>query len=131
MSVEEMKPKRVRKASLNNVNARKHGYHTLKKLFKDGEFPGIADSSKVAAELRAWRDTITQDAGGTETLSELKRSLITRYQIGELLLNGIDDWLLRQKSLIHRRRKSLYPILNERNRLVETSLKLAAAIGFD
>jgi hypothetical protein len=62
-------------------------------------------------------------------LSEFQLDLIDKYIKQELLINGIDAWIFTQTRFVNLRKKSLYPILVERNKLIETSMKLAHSLG--
>jgi hypothetical protein len=115
------------KGSRNHLT---HG-HTLRKLLlKDVNIVDISKKNGIGPEIVSQAEQICSDAGGKESLSELKRQLINRYVITELLIQSVDHWLLQQPSLIKSKR-AIFPIVNERNRLVQTSLQLAQAIGIE
>jgi hypothetical protein len=112
-------------------NARKHGHYGLKVKLTGLTLGTVSQQNGMGRAVVEKGNRIIADRGGRESLSELKLDLIDRYLKTELLIHSIDSWMFQQKSLINRRKRSLYPILAERNRLVETSLKLAQAIGLD
>jgi hypothetical protein len=71
------------------------------------------------------------DLGGKENLSALKRSKVYQLVRTDIYIDVIDDWAFRSLNWIDRSKKALRPILLERNRLIETSLKLGQALGLD
>jgi hypothetical protein len=129
--IELINPKRVRGAQPGNRNARKHGHHSRKVKLTDVGLMDISQQNGPGRLIAQKAEAIFHDGGGRENFSELKQDLVSRYLITELLIQSLDRWLLEQKSLVNRRKKAAFPILAERSRLTETSLKLAQAIGLD
>lgn len=74
---------------------------------------------------------IFNDLGGKENLSTIKRSKVYQLVRTDIYIDVIDDWAFRNLNWIDKRKRALRPILLERNRLIETSLKLGQALGLD
>jgi len=122
-------PDRAPGGQKGNKSAAKSGHYALRSSLKrDGLSVLTRRQREAVAECRK---QIVDDLGGDENVPELKRLQIERYLITELLLQSLDGWLLQQPTLINRRRRALYPIVVQRNELVQTSLKLAQAIGLE
>jgi hypothetical protein len=131
MSTTEPAPKNRPGAKKGNRSRVTHGHYARKVQLRDITLLDISRQTSLGRQVCAKADAIFNDRGGRANCSELERDLVNRYLVTELLVQSIDCWLLEQPSLINKRRRSLYPIVVERNKLVETSLKLASAIGLD
>jgi hypothetical protein len=116
-------------APKRNRNARKSGRYALEKSLKRDGFSVLTRRQREA--VREWRDQIIVDRGGRQQWSQLQLMQLERFIITEILIQSIDSYLMTQSSLVNRRKKSLYPVVVERGRLAELSLKLATAIGLD
>ena len=78
----------------------------------------ISRKTALGREIVEKADRIYVDRGGKENCSELHQDLVSRYTITELLIQSVDSWLLTQPSLINKSKRSLLPIIAERNKLV-------------
>jgi hypothetical protein len=114
-------------APKGNRNSAKSGHYALEKSLKRDGFSVLTRRQRET--VAEWRRNIEADAGGREQLSQLKQFQLERLLVTEVLIQSLDSWLLQQKSIINRRKKSAIPLLEQRSRLAETSLKLCAAIG--
>ncbi|HXP69664.1 MAG TPA: hypothetical protein VOA88_10315 [Candidatus Dormibacteraeota bacterium] len=81
--------------------------------------------------LRRWRQELEQDLGGAEGLSAQKRTIVELVCRQRLLLDHIDGWLMTQDQLMNKKRRSLYPILSQRNTLVNTLTYLLKELGLE
>jgi hypothetical protein len=121
--------KRSSGAPKGNTNARKHGANRLKVVLKDVGIAGISRQTTLGRELARRQAQIEKDAGGKENISLVKQDLIERYLRTILLIETIDNWIFQQRTIV--RKRALYPVVIERTRLVDCSLRLAQAIGLD
>jgi hypothetical protein len=126
---EKPSPKRPHGAPSRNKNAKKHGHYALEVSLKRGGFGVLPRLQRET--VAEWRANIEEDAGGRDRLSQLKQLQVERYLVTEVLLQSIDGWLLKQPSLINKRKRSLYPVLEQRSRLAQLSVQLASAIGIE
>jgi len=115
----------------SNKNARKHGHWALKAALKGIDLRAIDRRTVLGSELARRREQILFDTGGRENISELKADLIEKYLRTVVLIDSIDSYLFQQPSLVRRRTRSLYPVVQQRTQLVESALRLAEAIGLD
>ena len=49
----------------------------------------------------------------------------------KLMLDSIDSWLIRQPSLVNKRRRSLYPIVGQRTALADSLARYLTTLGID
>lgn len=97
-----------------------HGLYRLKAAVKELGTRGLRVVDRrttVGRELAAWRGALETDLGGGEALSTQQRALVELCVRSKLLLDSVDAFLLRQKSLVNARRKSLLPVVRERLQL--------------
>ena len=92
-------------------------------------FSGLDKRTAAGREYALKKSAIVADLGGD--LSELQADLVERYLRTTVLIDSIDQWLFQQKSLINRRKKTLFPIVRERAQLVDSALRLATALGLE
>src|SRR5262245_46027971 len=115
-------PKRAGGGKAGNQNAKKHSYWRLKAALKGVNLDAIDRRTTLGAELARRREQIFADAGGRESLSELKADLVEKYLRTTVLLESIDRWLFEQSSLVNRRTKALHPVVQQRTALVNSAL---------
>lgn len=118
-------------APKDNTNAKKHGVSKLRTALKEAGTTRIDGRTTLGRELAASRERIEADAGGRDSVSQLKHDLIERYLRTLVLIDSIDRWLFEQPSLVNKRKKSVLPVVRERTQLVDSSLRLAQAIGLN
>ena len=81
--------------------------------------------------VKVWRDEIAVALGGLDNLTPQRKTLLEMAAISRLILNHIDSFLLQQDSLIRRKTKSLYPIVEQRQRIADSLFKQLTVIGLD
>ena len=81
--------------------------------------------------VRAWKDEIVAALGGKDTLSPQRTTLVDLAARTQLFISHVDSYLLDLPSLINRRRRSLIPIVEQRQRLVESLAKLLGQLSLD
>ena len=121
----------------------KHGYWRAKAALERG-LSIIPSNSPLHAFITERREAIIADRGGRANLSHMLLDLIEKYITTEILISSADAYLMALEQprvgkrtgrvldalgIIDRRSHKLRPIVEQRNRLIETSLKLANAIG--
>jgi hypothetical protein len=135
VEVQETPQKRAHGGQIHNKNAAVHGHYGRKVALKGVDCSEIESAfdqrTKLGRFIFEKAHAIYKDGGGREQFSELKRDLTGHYVITDLLLQQLNVYLLDQPSLVNKRKKTVLPILLERNRLIETLMKLASAIGIE
>ena len=89
----------------------------------------IKRAAKLSKTLGKWRADLIQDLGGD--VSTQQRALVDLAVKSKLLLDSIDAWLLVQPSLINQRKRSLLPVVRERQALADGLARYLAQLGLD
>lgn len=69
--------------------------------------------------------------GGQEKISPQKTALVDVVVRIRLYIDHIDGFLMEQKNLVNRKRKTILPILRERQGLVDSLGRLLSLLGLD
>jgi hypothetical protein len=110
----------------------KHGLTVLKRLMGDEPDLGlkvIDERTKLGRELMAWRAQLVEDLGGAERLSTQQQALIDIVLRTKLLMDTVDHWLLRQPSLVDKRKRQLYPAVVQRTQLADSLARHLGTLG--
>lgn len=79
--------------------------------------------------LHRWRRALIEHLGGQRAVSPQQLAMVDLAATTKLLVDSVDAWLLSQPSLIDRRRRSLLPIVRERQQLATALAKYMTALG--
>jgi hypothetical protein len=110
----------------------KHGLTVLKRLMGDEVdqgMPVIDARTKLGRELLAWRAQLEADLGGASELSTQQQALLDIVMRTKLLLDTVDHWLLRQPSLVDKRKRQLYPAVVQRTQLADSLARHLGTLG--
>jgi hypothetical protein len=105
----------------------KHGLVTLKRAINSIGNRLIDRRTVTGRALAKWRSDLIADLGGN--VSTQQSALIDLAVKSKLLLDSIDAWLLTQPTLINKRRKSLLPVVRERQVLADGLARYLMALG--
>ena len=94
-------------------------------------FSAIDRRTAGARATLAFRRDLIAALGGEADLSPQRRRLVDLAARASMLVDHVDAWLLRQRSLIDRRTKSVLPVLVQRQSLAEHLAKLLDRLGLD
>ena len=90
------------------------------------------DKRTVAAQaLLAWRSELLADLGGEENVSSQQTALVEMATRTRLYVDSLDAWLMEQPSLVNRRKKSVLPVLRERQQLVDSLARILGQLGLE
>jgi hypothetical protein len=90
----------------------------------------IADGrTRVGKSLVAWRNALAVDLGGD--LSTAQQAIVDLAMRTKLLLDSIDGWLLKQPTLINRRKRCLIPVVRERQILADALAHYLGQLGLE
>ena len=89
----------------------------------------IDKRTTLGKALAKWRVDLIQDLGGDMNVSTQQAALVDLAVKSKLLLDGIDTWLLTQPSLVNARKKSLLPVVRERQTLADGLARYLAQLG--
>ena len=121
----------ARGAPKGNRNARKHGFHAAKKALSEFGQAAIDGRSALGRALADFRGEVERDLGGAENLSAQQHAVIDVLCRTKLLLDGVDNFLLSQRSLINKRKRALLPIVRERTALAESYVRHLQMLGLE
>ena len=112
-----------------NQNALTHGITALKRAVNGiGNRARLIDRRTVTGKaLAKWRNDLIADLGGD--ISTQQAALVDLAVKSKLILDSIDAWLLTQKSLVNTKRKSLLPVVTQRQTLADGLARYLQALG--
>ena len=122
----------VKTSGLRRVTYHKnttHGLTTLKRAV-NGLGNRLVDRRTVTGRaLAKWRTDLIQDLGGD--VSTQQSAIVDLAVKSKLLLDSIDVWLLTQPTLINKRKRSLLPVVKERQAIADGLAKYMAMLGLE
>ena len=81
--------------------------------------------------LAKWRADLTQDLGGEDAVSTQQSALVDLAVKSKLLLDSVDAWLLTQDTLINKRKRSLLPVVLQRQTLADGLARYLSQLGLE
>lgn len=106
-----------------------HGLTTLKRAVKALGSRAIDRRTTMGKALDAWRSELIADLGGRAEVSTQELAIIDAAVKTKLILDSLDTWLLQQSSLINARRRSVYPVVLQRQQLADALAKYMGQLG--
>ena len=91
----------------------------------------IDGRSSLSYALKKWRRELVNDLGGEDNISVQQAALIDLTVKSKLLLDSIDAWLLVQPTLINKRKKSLLPVVLQRQQLADGFARYLSQLGLE
>src|SRR5262252_667555 len=92
----------------------KHGLNTLKRAAKELGERIIDGRTTVGKTLRQWRADLIADLGGPHAVSTQQLAIVDLAVKTKLLIDSIDAWLFSQPTLVNARRRTLLPVVLQR-----------------
>src|SRR5262245_20472844 len=84
---------------------------------------------RTGKALRIWRVELVRDLGGEDAISTQQAALIELCVRSKLLIDTVDNWLLAQESLVNKKKKSLLPVVIQRQSLADGLAKYLGQLG--
>jgi hypothetical protein len=84
-----------------------------------------------AQDLLRWRSELIADLGGEKAISTQQRSLIELATRTRLYVDHVDAWLMEQSSLIFIKRKTVHPILLQRQTFADALARYLEQLGLE
>ena len=109
----------------------RHGLRALKAVVSVRGISAIDRRSIAGRSLLAWRAELLSDLGGEDNVSSQKHALVDLAARTRLIIDHLDSYILEQPSLVNRRKKSLLPVVKERQTLVDSLARLLTQIGLE
>ena len=117
-------------APKGNRNRLGHGVHALTALTKKlGTDRALDKRTTTGKALARWRQDLIDDLGGD--VSTQQDSIISLAVKTKLLLDSVDVWLLKQPSLIDKRKRALLPAVRERQTLADALARYMSMLGLE
>jgi len=107
----------------------KHGLTRLKAAVKDLGGRVIDGRTALGKALAQWRAELLQDLGGPEAVSTQELVVVDLAVKTKLLLDSVDAWLLTQPSLVNARKRTLLPVVLQRQQLADSLARYMAQLG--
>jgi hypothetical protein len=107
------------------------GLNALKARVKVRGLQAIDRRTSAARALIDWRNNLLDDLGGEDAVSAQQRALVEAAVRTRLYVDHVDAWLMERGSLINAKRRSVYPIVRERQQLVDSLARLLSALGLE
>jgi hypothetical protein len=107
-----------------NQNARKHGGWRAAAELKELVRRAMDGRTTEAREVAEWLGDLVADLGGADSLSTQQRTIAALAGQTRLQLWRVDAFLARMPTLVHAKRRQLYPIVLQRQTLVNTLRQL-------
>ena len=107
------------------------GLYALKRAIRGLDMGKVDRRYRVFRVLAEWRESLLLDLGGQENLSTQQVAIVDLAAKSKLLLDSLDAWRLEQPSLINARKKSVLPVLRERQQLVDSLARILGQLGLE
>jgi hypothetical protein len=124
---------KVRTPSRRRVQSKpsqeEHGLRRLKAAVKALGSRAIDGRTTLGKALGQWRNELIADLGGPEAVSVQEHAVLDLAVKTKLLLDSIDAWLLVQPSLVDKRRRSVLPVVLQRQTLADALARYMAQLG--
>ena len=114
------------KGSMNHL---KHGLYVARRVLMDYGKRVIDGRSSTGKALLKWRRELIADLGGD--ISTQQDAIVDLAVKSKLLLDSIDVWLLTQESLVNKRKKTLIPVVKERQAIADGLARYVAMLGLE
>ena len=109
----------------------KSGLYAAKTALKQFGKRAIDGRTGVAKTLDAWRGELIADLGGEAEVTTQQRAIIDIATRTKLMLDSLDTWLLQQPSLINGRKRSVYPVVLQRQQLADALARYMSQLGLE
>jgi hypothetical protein len=81
--------------------------------------------------VQHWRAALLRDLSGGMPLSAQRTAIVDIAVRSKLIIDSIDHWLLSQRSIVDKRRRTLIAALKERQQLVDSFVRCLQAVGLE
>jgi hypothetical protein len=110
----------------------RHGLNALKARVKVRGLAAIDQRTAEARALLDWREELLADLGGAAAVTAAQLALVDLAARTRLYVDHLDAYLLDQPcGLVNKRRRAVYPVLRERQGLVDSLARLLGQLGLE
>ena len=110
---------------------KKHGLTTLMRRVKANGMSAVDGRTVAARAVLQWKSELLAALGGVESVSPQRLALVEMAIRTRLFVDHLDAWLMQQGSLINRRKKTLLPVVMQRQTLCDSLARLLGQLGLD
>jgi hypothetical protein len=107
------------------------GLNGLKARVKLRGLQAIDRRTAAAQALLTWRTDLLADLGGEAAVSAQQHALVEAAVRTRLFVDHLDAWILEHGSLVNARRRSVHPVVRERQQLVDRLARLLSLLGLE
>ena len=115
---------------MHTSNHQTHGLTLLKRAVKNLGGRAIDRRTMLGKALSRWRAELLRDLGGEESVSTQELAIVDLAVKTKLMLDSIDTWLLLQPSLVNGRKRTLLPVVTQRQQLADGLARYMSQLGF-
>jgi hypothetical protein len=94
-------------------------------------FKALDQRTVAARALLDWRKDLLDDLGGEDTVSAQQMALVEAAVRTRLYVDHVDAWIMEHGSLVNARRRSVHPVVRERQQLVDSLARLLSTLGLE
>jgi hypothetical protein len=110
---------------------RRTGLGALKARVRVRGLQAIDRRTAAARSLLFWRDELLDALGGKEAVSPQQSALVDLAVRTKLYVDSIDAWIMEQPSLVLTRKRSVLPVLRERQTLADSLARFLGQLGLE
>ena len=103
-----------------------HGLKTMRKALGVLTTERLDGRSKVAVAVRQWKADVRADLG--DDLTRAQETLLEHAARAWVILGALDDWLMRQPSLVTRKR-AVVPVVMQRMQIADSLGRTLGQLG--
>ena len=87
--------------------------------------------SPIGRALAEWRRDLTADLGGSTSITTAQAGMVELAVRTKLILDTVDGFILTMESPVNRRRRSVYPVVLQRQTLANGLARFLEALGLE
>jgi hypothetical protein len=107
------------------------GLNALKARVKVRGLQAIDRRTVAAQALLGWRRDLVDDLGGEAAVSAQQMAVVEAAVRTRLYVDHLDAWIFEHGSLVNARRRSVHPVVRERQQLVDSLARLLGLLGLE
>lgn len=107
------------------------GIHTVKRAIQLRGLAALDQRSHTARALLDWRRDLLTDLGGKEQVTAAQYALVEMAARTKLFIDHLDAWLLARPQLVIYRKRSAFPVLIQRQHLVDSLVRILSQLGLE
>ena len=119
------------KARRSESGRSRSGLNALRTKVRVRGLQAIDRRTAAARALLTWRDDLVEALGGEDAVSPQQRALVDLAARTKLYVDAVDAWIVEQPSLVLARKRSILPVVRERQALADSLARLLSQLGLD